>query len=277
MSSTIYSHIDSMLTRILGSRLFGGSKNSDSTQSPPVPPVPQIPASVPLPKTRHPILAPLSIARGSRTPLVNAKGRNVFISRPQLMAQLCNPPIPEDHVTVPFKKRPGPPPPRPPRPESLDEETLAFMRESATRMVLPSNNRGSTSTATASTARSEASSIEARLGFPSGHGIPRSCSIESPLAARFTPDPTQRLPVRDSSGDLKFSRFSEYVQYQQQRTHAGDGVQPGDRDVGPIEQYDATKEGDWTLEKRISQGRDGKPGGMLFRDRWGGFHFVADI
>jgi hypothetical protein len=31
------------------------------------------------------------------------------------------------------------------------------------------------------------------------------------------------------------------------------------------------------LEKRISQSRDGKAGGMLFRDRWGGFHFVADI
>ncbi|KAI4708666.1 hypothetical protein J4E89_006722 [Alternaria sp. Ai002NY15] len=277
MFSAIHANFNSMLTLVLGSRLFGGSKNNDSTQSPTPPPVPQIPTSVPLSKARRPVLTSLSTARTSRASLVKAQNRSVSISRPQLMAQLCSPPIPEDHVTVPFEKRPGPPPPRPPRPDSLDEETLAFMRESGTRMVLPSSNRGSTSTATASTPRSQASSIAARLGFPSGHGTPRTCSIESPLAARFTPDPNQALPVRDSSGDLVLSRFSEYVRYQQQRSHAVDGVDAEDREVGPIELWDPSKEGDWTLEKRISQGRDGRPGGMLFRDRWGGFHFVADI
>jgi hypothetical protein len=151
------------------------------------------------------------------------------------------------------------------------------MRESGTRMVLPSSNRGSASTATASTPRSQTSSIEAHLGFPSGNGTPRSCSIESPLAARFALDPNQRLPVRDSSGDVKHSRFSEYVRYKEQDKHAVDGVDDDDREVGPIEQYRASKEGDWTVEKRVSHGKDGKPGGMLFRDRWGGFHFVADI
>ncbi|KAH6866822.1 hypothetical protein BKA58DRAFT_388689 [Alternaria rosae] len=266
-----------VLLREKGSCLFGGSKNNDSTQSPTPPPVPQIPTSVPFPKARRPVLTPLSTARGSRGSLVKIQNRSVSISRPQLMAQLCSPPIPEDHATVPFEKRPGPPPPRPPRPDSLDEKTLAFMRESGTRMNLPSSNRGSTSTATASTPRSQASSIEARLGFPSGHGTPRTCSIEPPLAARFTLDPNQALPVRDSSGDLVLSRFSEFVRYQRQRSHAVDGVDAEDREIGPIELWDPSKEGDWTLEKQISQGRDGRPGGMLFRDRWGGFHFVADI
>ncbi|KAG9196234.1 hypothetical protein G6011_01355 [Alternaria panax] len=261
-----------------GSRFFGGSKNSDSTQSPPPPPVPQIPTSVPLPKSRRPVLIPLTTTRGSRTSLTKVQIRSISISRPQLMAQLCSPPILENPNTVPFEKRPGPPPVRPPRPDSLDEETLSFMREGGTRMVLPSSNRGSTSTATVSTPRSQASSIEARLGFPSGCGTtPRSCSIESPLAARFTLDPGQRLPVRDSSGSARYSRFSKYVRYQHDGTHSVDGVDTEDREIGPIEQYDASKEGDWVLEKRVSQGRNGNGGGMLFRDRWGGFHFVADI
>ena len=59
--------------------------------------------------------------------------------------------------------------------------------------------------------------------------------------------------------------------------HISDGVDPEDREVGPIELYRAGKQGDWVLEKRVSGGVDGKGGGMLFRDRWGGFHFVADI
>ena len=144
-------------------------------------------------------------------------------------------------------------------------------------MVLSPSNRGSASTATASTPRSQASSIEARLGFPSGHGTPRSSSLESPLAARFNPDPSLRLPVRDSSGSLVYSRFSEYVEYQRRGVHVSDGVDREDREVGPIELYRAGKQGDWVLEKRVSGGVDGKGGGMLFRDRWGGFHFVADI
>jgi hypothetical protein len=180
--------------------------------------------------------------------------------------------MPENTITVPFTKRAGPPPPRPQRPESLDEETLAFMRESGTRMVLPSTPRSSAST---STPRSQTSSIEARLGFPAGFGNrqsgKRSCSIESPLAAHFS---GQRLPVRDSSGSVRYSRFSEYVKYAGAR--GADGVEVQDREVGPIEQYRASKEGDWILEKRVSR-KDGAQGGMLFRDRWGGFHFVGDI
>jgi hypothetical protein len=58
--------------------------------------------------------------------------------------------------------------------------------------------------------------------------------------------------------------------------YAGDGVDEADREMGPMEQYDRGKEGDWKLEKRISKGPNGNPG-MLFRDRWGAFHFVADI
>ncbi|KAL1793443.1 hypothetical protein ACET3X_008425 [Alternaria dauci] len=261
-----------------GSRLFGGRKNSSPTQSSQFPPVPQILGSVSLTKPRRPVLTPLAVARGSRISLTKGQGRSISISRPQLMAQLCSPPILENPITVPFEKRTGPPPIRPPRPDSLDDETLAFMRESGTRMVLPSSNRASASTATVSTSRSQASSIEARLGFPSGCGTaPRSCSLESPLAARFMLDPNRCLPVRDSSGSVGYSRFSEYVRHRHDGMRAPDGVDAEDREIGPIEQYDVSKEGDWMLEKRISYGRDGNGGGMLFRDRWGGFHFVADI
>jgi hypothetical protein len=62
-----------------------------------------------------------------------------------------------------------------------------------------------------------------------------------------------------------------------QGTYASDGVKKEDREVGPIEQYRRSKQGDWKLEKKIRQGRDGKAGGMLFRDKFGAFHFVADV
>jgi len=263
------------LTCVLGSRLFSGMKGSNSMNSPPPPPpLPQIPVDIIVPKTRRPVLTPYPTARSSRSSLLNAQGRSMSISRPQLMPQLCDLPIPENTTTIPFQKRSGPPPTRPPRPASLDEETLAFMRGTGARMVYSTSNRGSASTATTSTTRSQTSSIEARLGFPSGYGTPRSFSIEFPLAARFIPDPSQRLPVRDSSGSLRFSRFSEYVKY---KSRSLDGVDVEDRELGPIEQYRAIKEeGDWTLEKPVSR-EHGKQGGMLFRDQYGGFHFVADI
>jgi hypothetical protein len=83
------------------------------------------------------------------------------------------------------------------------------------------------------------------------------------------------LQVRDSTGSLTVSRFSDYI-----RTHrggyAGDGVDDEDRELGPIEQYDAKKEGEWRLEKRVSKGPNGNPG-MLFRDTAGAFHFVQDV
>ncbi|RAR06673.1 hypothetical protein DDE82_003209 [Stemphylium lycopersici] len=259
------------------SRLFIGSKNTSPTHTPPPPPVPQIPVDLVVSKPHHPVLGPFPKKRSSRITLTKSQGRNISISRPQLTAQLFSPPIPEQTSTVPFEKRAGPAPQRPARPDSLDDDTLAFMRETGTRMVLSTSNRGSASTSTASTPRSQASSIEARLGFPSGHGTPRNSSLESPLAARFSPDPSLRLPVRDSSGSLVYSRFSEYVEYQRQGVHVSNGIDPQDREVGPIELFRPDKQGDWSLEKRVSSGVDGKDGGMLFRDRWGGFHFVADI
>jgi hypothetical protein len=266
-----------------GSRLFRGKNSDKDNSAPPPPPVPQIPIDVTEPKTRAPVLTPAHNSRSSlatsRTSLTKPKDhslsnsqqdRIISISRPTFMSQIANPPIPENHTTVPFTKRAGPPSARPARPDSLDEETLAFMRETGTRMVLPSTPRASAP----STPRSHTISIEARLGFPSGFAnntTSRSCSLESPLAAHFS---GQRLPVRDSSGSVRYSRFSEFVKYAAGK-NGGRGAAV-DREVGLIEVYRESKEGDWVLEKRVSR-KDGVVGGMLFRDRWGGFHFVGDI
>jgi hypothetical protein len=152
---------------------------------------------------------------------------------------------------------------------------MTFMQQSGMRMVIGPSNRASNSTASSSTPRSYTSSIEARLGFPSGHSTPQCDSLDSPLAARFPLDTFQPLPIRDSTGSIKFSRFSEYVRAER-GGYAGDGVDEADRELGPIEQFDKAKEGQWTLEKRVSQGPNGNPG-MLFRDKAGAFHFVADI
>jgi hypothetical protein len=149
------------------------------------------------------------------------------------------------------------------------------MQQSGMRMVLQTSNRVSGSTASSSTPRSQSSSIEARLGLPCGYGRSRNTSLDSPLAARFPIDVLQPLQVRDSTGSITVSRFSEFVKAEQ-GGYASDGVDEGDRELGPIEQYDASKEGDWRLEKRVSRGPNGNAG-MLFRDRWGAFHFVADI
>jgi hypothetical protein len=146
------------------------------------------------------------------------------------------------------------------------------MQQGDTRMVL---NRVSDSTASSSTPRSHTSSIEARLGLPSGFGTPRSDSLESPLAARFPLDAFQPLPVRDSTGSVTASRFSDYIKTQRSG-YASDGIDEEDRELGPIEQYDVKKEGEWRLEKRVSRGPNGNPG-MLFRDTSGAFHFVADV
>ncbi|CAO2649409.1 Nn.00g067940.m01.CDS01 [Neocucurbitaria sp. VM-36] len=260
--------------RTKSSHIF--SNKNLATDAPSVPPVPQIPVETSTFKSRRPVLTPLHVTRGSRSSIASLQGRSISISRPTLTAQLSNQSILEHPFTVPFTKPTGPAPPRPPRPDSLDEETVAFMQDSGTRMCLPTSNRVSASTATCSTPRSHASSIEARLGFPSGHGIPSNYSLDSPLAARFPQDPLQPLPVSDSTGSTKgYSRFSEYLM-SQHPGYAVDGVDVEDREVGPIEQYRRSKEGDWTLERRVSKGPTGNPG-MLFRDRWGGFHFVADI
>jgi hypothetical protein len=91
-------------------------------------------------------------------------------------------------------------------------------------------------------------------------------------------DPSMPLPFRDSDGSVKgYGRFSAYIKARQQYRSGGydDGVDTEDRDLGPVEMYCESKCGDWTLERRVS----GKLGqrGMLYRDRWGGWHLVKDI
>lgn len=74
---------------------------------------------------------------------------------------------------------------------------------------------------------------------------------------------------------MRVSHFSQFVR-SECGGYAGDGVDEKDRDLGPIEQYDKTKENEWKSVKRVSSGPNGNPG-MLFRDKMGAFHFVADI
>jgi hypothetical protein len=261
---------------IPGSRLFRSKDNSNETESlPPPPPVPQIPVDPTEPLPHRPTLTPLHSMRNSRSSSIIGHNRNASISRPSLLPQYSSPPIPENPITVPFIKPLGPPPRRPPRPESLDDETIALMQQGDSRMVLLNSNRVSGSTALSSTPRSHTSSIEARLGLPSGHSTPRTNSLESPLAARFPLDVSQPLQVRDSTGSVTVSRFSQWYKHEC-GGYAGDGVEEDDRDLGPIEQYDKSKENQWKLVKRISKGPNGNPG-MLFRDVMGAFHFVADI
>lgn len=86
------------------------------------------------------------------------------------------------------------------------------------------------------------------------------------------------LPFRDSDGSvLGYGRFSAYVKARQGYASGGyaDGVEEGDRDSGPVEMYCRSRCADWTLEKRVSG--DLGERGMLFRDRWGGWHLVRDI
>jgi hypothetical protein len=226
------------------------------------------------PLPRRSTLRPLDPKR-DRSKSIVGHNRNASISRPSLLPQYSRSPIPENPITFPFNKPLGPPPPRPPRPESLDDETLALMQQGGSRMVLLNSNRVSGSTAASSIPRSHTSSIEARLGLPSGLSTPRTNSLESPLAARFPLDVSQPLQVRDSTGSVTVSRFSQWYKYEC-GGYAGDGLEEDDRDLGPIEQYEKSKEGQWKLVKRISRGPHGNPG-MLFRDTMGAFHFVADI
>lgn len=163
------------------------------------------------------------------------------------------------------------------------------MHDGSARMVLHIPNRVRSTTTTTSTssgchsALTRVGSGEAytRLGLPSGRSSlssPKSPIFDSPLAAKFSFDPSRPPPLRDSSGSTrKCGRFSTYIKTQQQYHSSGyaDGVDQDDREVGPIEQYRESKCGDWTLERRVSGKLVEK--GMLFRDRWGGWHFVADI
>ncbi|KAH7087571.1 hypothetical protein FB567DRAFT_592249 [Paraphoma chrysanthemicola] len=261
--------------RSKSSRFFRNEKPATTSPPPPLPP--QIPVGTEAPGSRRPSLTLYRSTRDSRSSSKGHQSRCVSISKPVALPQYSNVPIPENPVVVAFQKRAGPPPPRPGRPESLDDEIIAFMQQGGMRMVLTNTNRMSDSTASSSTPRSHASSIEGRLGLPSGNGSPRSYSLESPLAARFPLDALKPLPVRDSTGSVRYSGFSQYVRNETGGfAYTSDGVDEEDRDLGPIELYDANKEGEWNLQKRISKGPNGNPG-MLFRDRSGGFHFVADI
>jgi hypothetical protein len=241
---------------------------------PPPPPVPQISVDHQEPLSRRTTLTPLDSKR-DRSKSIVGHNRNATISRPSLLPQYSSPPIQDNPITVPFNKPLGPPPPRPPRPESLDDEIIALMQQGGSRMVLLNSNRVSGSTASSSTPRSHTSSIEARLGLPSGLSTPRTTSLESPLAAHFPLNISQPLQVRDSTGSVTVSRFSQWYKHEC-GGYAGDGLEEDDRDLGPIEQYDKSKDDQWKLVKRISRGPGGNPG-MLFRDTMGAFHFVADI
>lgn len=228
------------------------------------------------------ILRPFKSARSSARSSRSSTPRP-YISQPVCRPQPSNSPSTFPPITVPFTKRPGPPPPRPPRPESIDDELLDLMLAGNARMVLLNDGRSrSTTVTTNSSATSSFPSSDSlsRLGL-SGHSslsIPRPPSCDSPLAVGFPRDPNRPLPRQDSNGDLKgYRRFSEFVKAREYHASSGcdDGVDPEDRELGPIEVYRESRCADWVLEKRIS-GQLGERG-MLFRDRWGGWHFVADI
>ncbi|PSN71587.1 hypothetical protein BS50DRAFT_618569 [Corynespora cassiicola Philippines] len=196
------------------------------------------------------------------------------ISRPILQNSPLSSNMPSPLISPPtfsFTKPVGPTPLRPSRPASLDNETLDFMRDNTTRMVLPPsfdyfNTSGlapndPNSTATPSKKRTTPSSsnvvaqqtrasIEARLGLPAGHSVPRN-------------DDTPELGAK-----VPFGR----------RLSSGDGVDPADRELGAIEQYNEARSEEWVEEKRVSgSSRGGLGQGTLWKDRSGRYHFVRDI
>ncbi|KZM19514.1 hypothetical protein ST47_g9346 [Ascochyta rabiei] len=272
--------------RSTSSRIFRANTGG---HDPPPPPVPQLPIDTPMPKPRRPTLRPFGSIRSART-LKSSTGRNVSISRPILCTQTVHTPSTSTPSTVPFTKPPGPPPRRPARPESLDDEIIAFMRDGSARLVLHTRTRVQSAATTAAntspgrySTQTRVASGEAytRLGLPSGRSSlspPTSSIFDSTLTPNFPLDPTRPLPFRDSTGSVKgYGRFSAYIKARQQYKSGGydDGVDADDREVGPIEQYRKSRCGDWTLEARISE-RLGERG-MVFRDRWGRWRFVADI
>lgn len=279
------------------SRFFRNDNNSANSLQPP-PSFPKISIEAPAAKPCQPGLAPPNSARDSLWSITSSRqSRTLSISRPIVLPRSLTPPIPEHPSTIPFSKPAGPCPSRPPCSDSLDEEIMAFMRDSGTRMCLPSSNRVSASTATCSSPRSEVSSYEQPLNPASGYRTSRGYSLELPLAVSFPLDPGLPLPLRDSTGSVKsYGRFSGHIKSGQpghgadgsvsvNRVDSADGtyvtggtrnhdsVDAEDCESEPIEQY---KEGEWTLVKRVSKGPDKNPG-LLFRDKFGGFHFIADL
>lgn len=214
------------------------------------------------------------------------------ISRPVPSSQLTPTPTTYNPSKVDFAKPAGPAPPRPPRPSSIDYELIALKNDGSSRMVLPTQTETRdrtptvSTTSTTSTTSSAYSSADpdsplARLGLPSGHSSldsPKSSIFDSPLAANFRLSPNRPLPFRRSNGEIVgYGRFSAWIKERQLYKSGGyeDGVEMGDRETGPIEMYSESRCADWTLERRVS-GRLGERG-MLFKDRWGGWHFVLDI
>ncbi|OSS45235.1 hypothetical protein B5807_10213 [Epicoccum nigrum] len=268
--------------RNAGSRIFHAKTGE---HEPPPPPLPQICVNTfdLTPKAnRVGIIRPFKSARSSARSSRSTTPKP-YISQPVRCPQPAHSPSAFLPITVSFTRPPGPPPPRPPRPESIDDELLDMILDGNTRMVLPYDGRSRSATVTTTSSTISSFSSEdslSRLGL-SGHSslsAPRTPSLESPLAAGFPRDPNRPLPRQDSNGELKgYSRFSEFVRAGEQHASSGygDGVDPEDRELGPIEVYRASKCGDWVLEKRVS-GRLGERG-MLFKDRWGGWHFVLDI
>ncbi|ENI02626.1 hypothetical protein COCC4DRAFT_25844 [Bipolaris maydis ATCC 48331] len=291
-----------------GPRIFSSNKKTYS-RSPPPPPVPQIPVdfTIPLP-TRYSTLPPppppplpkRSSNRPRRPALKKAKSSTGPISRPTPTSQDSNVPLLLEHLTTtPFTPRNRSPPQRPPRPNAVENDTLMHMRHTNARMVLPVRPRpdttaspdpcpSSTSTSTASPTSSSSSSssstrhasaIASRLGIPTGHSAPRTASLAAPLAAPLAAripqhHPALRLPVCGADGSTRYSRFSEFVAHCQPAAY-----QPLAPPAPVAEVYDRQREPEWVLERHLTHASPAAAdaGGMVFRDRNGGFHFVANI
>lgn len=163
-----------------------------------------------------------------------------------------------------------------------------YMRHTNTRMVLPVRPRPDTtvspspsspsppSSLTASTARHASAIIASRLGIPTGHSTPSAASLSAPLAARIPPHPTLPLPVSISHASTRFtSRFSEFVAHCEPEVYGLLGARPGAVDA--VEVYQKEMQDEWVLERLVSRGSGAEAGGMVFRDRKGGFHFVKNL
>ncbi|XP_014559865.1 hypothetical protein COCVIDRAFT_23839 [Bipolaris victoriae FI3] len=286
------------------SRIFNGNKRTYS-RSPPPPPVPQIPvdftiplptrcSSLPQPPPPPPSQPPLPKRSSNRPPrpkLKKTKSSTGPISRPTPTSQDSAIPLLLNHLTTtttPFTRRNRSPPQRPPRPTDSYNDTLMYMRHTNTRMVLPVRPRPNTtvspspsspsppSSLTASTARHASAIIASRLGIPTGHSTPSAASLSAPLAARIPPHPTLPLPVSISHASTRFtSRFSEFVAHCEPKVYGLLGARPGAGDA--VEVYQKEMQDEWVLERLVSRGSGAEAGGMVFRDRKGGFHFVKNL
>jgi hypothetical protein len=234
--------------------------NTPKSHSPPPPPLPQIPIGTP-PKHRRPTIEPTGSSRGRRSFGRSKPNAKLVISRPVLTPQPSDF-EPTTFARVSFTRPEGPLPQRPPRPASLDEATLALIRDKGTRMVLPSTTRSSISTAPDSH-----SSASRRLGWPSGR-----TALRSPLTPCFSSKSLPLVPKRRVRGSRYIAEYLRSISH-----HTRHATDPSGEPGASMELFRATKDGeDWTLEKRASGGTGGNPG-MLFKDGSGGWHFVADL